>query len=200
MRRARTLFTATFGAVLALTPLASAGAGESDRYDPDGVRGISRFGELYAKATLAQRERKTDEAIALVQQAMALQPRNALGPLALAELHLLGGRKAEALAALATAEPLTGSRDVRMRTRVLILRALLAEQGSGGDPLAAWLEADGWVAEMNVSGPERGNVRLRVEAHEKMRAQKSRDEAVKARIIAGEATGPGPAPAAPPVP
>ena len=74
-----------------------------------------------------------------------------------------------------------------MRTRVLVLRALVAEKTPGADPLAAWLEADAWVAEMNVSGPERGNVRMRVEAHEKMRGQAARDEAVKARIAEGEA-------------
>ncbi len=162
-------------------------AGEAERYDADGVRGISRFMETYARATAAQREKRTEEAITLVQQAIALQPKNALGHLALAELHISAGRRSEALAALDAAEPLTGSRDVRMRTRVLVLRAIIAEKTPSADPLAAWLTADGWVTEMNVAGPERGNVRTRVEAHEKMRGQKTRDEAVKARILEGEA-------------
>ena len=162
-------------------------AGEADKYDADGVRGISRFMEAYAKATAAQREKRTDEAIALVQQAIALQPKNPLGHLALAELQLLAGRRSEALAALDAAEPLTGSRDVRMRSRVLVLRSIVAEKNPSADPLAAWLAADAWVTEMNVAGPERGNVRMRVEAHEKMRGQKARDEAVKARILEGEA-------------
>lgn len=173
-------------AVLTFVAVAASG-GEPEKYDADGVRGISRFMETYAKATAAQREKRTEEAIALVQQAIALQPRNPLGHLALAELHLVAGRRAEALAALDVAEPLTGSRDVRMHTRVLVLRALVSERTPTADPLAAWLTADGWVTEMNVSGPERGNVRMRVEAHEKMRGQKARDEAVKARILEGEA-------------
>lgn len=172
---------------VAIAAASPARAGEADKYDADGVRGISRFAELYAKATTAQRERRTDEAIALVQQAIALQPKNPLGPLALAELQFIAGRRTDALAALAAADPLTGSRDVRMRTRVLVLRALIAEKSPGADPLAAWLEADAWVTEMNVAGPERGNVRMRVEAHEKMRGQAARDEAVKARIAEGEA-------------
>jgi tetratricopeptide (TPR) repeat protein len=165
----------------------SALAGEADKYDADGVRGISRFMEAYAKATAAQREKRTEEAIALVRQAVALQPKNPLGHLALAELQLLAGRREGALAALDVAEPLTGSRDVRMRSRVLVLRAIIAEKSPSADPLAAWLTADGWVTEMNVSAPERANVRMRVEAHEKMRGQKARDEAVKARILEGEA-------------
>jgi len=170
--------------IVAASPVRAA---EADKYDADGVKGISRFAELYAKATAAQRERKTDEALALVQQAIALQPKNPLGPLALAELHFVAGRRAEALAALAAADPLTGSKDVRMRTRVLVLRAIVAEKTPGADPLAAWLDADAWVAEMNVAGPERANVRLRVGAHEKMRSQAARDEAVKGRIAEGEA-------------
>lgn len=174
-------------ALLVAVGASPASAAEADAYDADGVRGISRFAELYAKATTAQRERRTDDALALVQQAVGLQPKNPLGPLALAELHFIAGRRSEALAALAAADPLTGSRDVRMRTRVLVLRALIAEKSPGADPLAAWLEADAWVTEMNVAGPERGNVRMRVEAHEKARGQTARDEAVRARIAEGDA-------------
>ena len=122
-----------------------------------------------------------------MQQAIALQPKNPLGPLALAELQLLAGRRSEAGRALDAADPLTGSRDVRMRTRVLMLRALIAEKTPDADALAAWLNADAWVSEMNVTGPERANIRQRVEAHEKMRGQKTRDEAVRARIAEGEA-------------
>jgi hypothetical protein len=189
----------SYAIALAVAALvSSASAAEADRYDPDGIRAISRFNELYAKATAAQRDRQTDEAIGLVKQAMALQPKNPLGALALAELQFMAGRLEEARAALAVADPLTGSRDVRMRTRVLVLRALVAEKTPGADALAAWLEADGWVTEMNVAGPERSNIRLRVEAHEKVRSKHARDEAVKARIVENEAKVPASAPAAAP--
>jgi len=171
---------------LALGFARAAVAADADRYDADNTRGISRFMELYAKATAAQRERHTDEAIALVQQAMALQPKNPLGPLALAELHLIAGRRADAGKALDVADPLTGSRDVRMRTRVLMLRAIVAEKTPESDALAAWLTADAWVADMKVAGPERAAIRMRVEAHEKMRGQTLRDDAVRARILEGE--------------
>lgn len=183
--------TACRGVLLAfLLTLGSASTAfgtDDDRYDVDNVRGISRFTELYAKATVAQRERRSDEALALVQQAIALQPKNPLGALALAELHLLAGRRSEAGRALDVADPLTGSRDARMRTRVLMLRAIVAEKTPDADALAAWLVADGWVSEMNVTGPERAAIRQRVEAHEKMRGQKTRDDAVRARIAEGEA-------------
>ena len=74
-----------------------------------------------------------------------------------------------------------------MRTRVLMLRAIVAEKTPDADALAAWLVADGWVSEMNATGPERAAIRQRVEAHEKMRGQKTRDDAVRARITEGEA-------------
>ncbi len=175
----------TLGLTMAFA--APALAADTEKYDPDGIRGISRFAETYAKATAAQRDRKTDEAIALVQQAMALQPKNPAGPLALAELQFLAGRRAEALQALTMADPLTGSRDLRMRTRVLVLRALVTEKLGGGDALAAWLEADAWVTEANAAGPERANIRAHVEALSKMRGQAAQEDAIKARIAEGEA-------------
>ena len=173
--------------LLVLAPTSRATADEAERYDADGVRGISRFAELYAKAATAQRERRPDEALGLLQKASVLQPKNALGHLGQAEVHFAAGRLGECQQALNVADALTGSRDQRMRTRVLVLRAMVAEKLPEGDALAAWLGADTWVSEVNATGPERASVRQHVEAHEKMRGQKVRDEAVRARILEGEA-------------
>ena len=52
---------AAFALVLAASEPAL--AADADKYDVDNVRGISRFMELYGKATAAQRERRTDDAI-----------------------------------------------------------------------------------------------------------------------------------------
>jgi hypothetical protein len=165
------------------------------KYDPDNVTAISRYMEAVVKGSGKFLAHDFKGALETYRGAVALAPRNPLGPYLIAETQIAMGNLAEAEATLKEAEPLTDERTAGLRAKILFLTADLMERNKKWEEAkVAWQAYSEWAGtHAKVSFP--GSATSRTQAIDQMLKQEKAMEVVRQRTAAEKA-----APSTPPTP
>ena len=164
-------------------------AADGGRYDPEGVTAISEVTEAAVQGSEKLVAGNVPGAIDLFKRAVALAPKNPLGPYLLGEAYLVSNNLAEAEAALKQAEELDATKEPRLRSHILFALADCYEREKKWElAKAAWQTYIELAAKI---GPDAGGFpqsgAARIKAIDEWLRLEGQYEAVRKRIAAEKA-------------